>query len=250
MATRCYFCGGSANGPDDHVPPEALFRGASGRSYKSPEIVAVPACIQHNQGASADDELLAWVMSSGAMGNPAAFDVYQRLSAPVVERMWSDRSFADERLAHGGFRVLRDPKDYDENGAPKDDWLDPAYPERAEGILSDRWRRVKGEIQKIAAGLFFHSQGQSLGSALVGRLEIVVPEFKQVEPEIRLTEVPRIEKDHFARVLRHRNTPGWVRIVSGAPEVFQCDIARHRDAWRFAMRMEFYQSIRAWVTLG
>ena len=75
----------------EHVPPEVIFRGASGRSFKTPEIVTVPSCIEHNAGFSADDEVLAWVMCGLPNKNEAAWAVYMHLMAPVNERVMNVR---------------------------------------------------------------------------------------------------------------------------------------------------------------
>lgn len=242
--SSCYFCGNIPDGSDDHVPPEVLFKGTNGRSYKSPKIITVASCRKHNDSASQDDEILAWIMSdAGALRSHVAFDVHQALLAPVSERIHKDREFADERLAHGGIRVFRDPKDYDEHGNPKAQTYDAEYFKRAERSLREKWMVLERSLQKIAAGLFYASQGQSLGVIVAGRLTVVVPDFKQVGTAITLTGLNLDETTYFAKGLP------WQPIVSGSPKVFQCDIARHSNSRRFAMRMLFYESIRVWVKL-
>jgi len=241
--SNCYLCGKIADGPNDHVPPEVLFRGTNGRSYKSPAIITVPSCRKHNNGASPDDEILAWIMSdAGALRSSVGSDVNQALLAPVSQRIHKDREFADQRLGHGGIRVLRDPKDYDEKGYPKAQTYDAEYFKRAEQSLQERWMVLERSLKKIAAGLFFHAtQGQSLGVIEAGKLAVVVLDFKQVGTAITLTGLNLDEATYFAKEL------SWQPIVSGSPEVCQCDIARQSRSRRFAMRMLFYESIRVWV---
>jgi hypothetical protein len=248
---HCSLYGKPADGPDDHVPPEVLFRGAAGRSYKSPEIITVPSCTAHNEGASGDDEVPAWIMSdAGPLRSPAAMDVYQALSSPVIERIWKDREFADKRLAHNGIRILRDSRDYDENGDPKGHLYDAAYVERTERALRERWTGLKRSLQKLAAGLFFHAtKGRPLGVLRASRLTVVVPDFKQVEPTLAFTGLAVDEAAYFAGLSSNWNKPPWQSIASGSPEVFQCEIAWHPQSWRFAMRMRFFGAVRVWVTL-
>lgn len=245
-AATCYLCGEVADDPDDHVPPEVLFRGEGGRSYKSPEIVKVPSCREHNSGASQDDELLAYVMSDGgALTSQAAFDISQALLAPVSERIHTNRDFSDKRLQHMGMRILRDPKDYDEKGAPKAQEFDAEYVARVEQILRERWVILERSLQKVAAGLYFHAtNGMSLGSLATRKLIVVGPEFKQIGAEIALTKFDLREVDFFSKRLP------WQKIESGSPEVFQCEIAFHPGSKRFEMRMLFYNSIRVWVKTG
>jgi hypothetical protein len=246
---RCYLCGSEADGPDDHAPPEVLFRGGSGTLYKTPPIVRVPSCAEHNQGSSRDDEDFAWVMShGGVMYSHVAFDVYQALSVHVTTRIWNDRQFADARLAHTGARVLRDPKDYDEDGGPKRIVYDQAYVARSEKILRERWHILKRSIQKIAAGLYFHvSDREPLGALRARNLVVLSPEMKQVEPEVRFDAQEVDEASFFATVIRQSNASGWTPVISGSPSVFQCEIAKVRNTWRFGMRMRFYDRIRVWV---
>ena len=239
----CYLCGNAADGSDDHVPPEVLFRGVGGRSYKSPEIITVPSGREHNEGASGDDELLAWVMADAASSQSGAgFDVSRALLAPVTERIYKDRNFADERLQRCGMRIFRNPNDYDENGNPKPPAYDSEYILRTKQSLRDRWAILKRSLQKVAAGLFFHAtNGNSIGVLAASRLTVVVPEFKQIEPSITLSQLDWDEAAFFSKRLH------WQTIVSGSPGVFQCDIAPHSGSKRFAMKMLFFESIRVWV---
>lgn len=244
IGTNCYLCGKAANGPDDHVPPEVLFRGVGGRSYKRPEIITVPSCRDHNEGTSGDDEVLAWVMSDAAsVQSSIGLDVYQSLLIPVSKRIHKDRSFADERLQHSGMRILRDTKDYHENGDPKMPTYDAEYIIRAEQSLRNRWAILERSLQKVAAGLFFHAtNGKSLGVLATYKLMVVVPEFKQIGPTITPTGRDCDETTFFPK-----NLP-WQQVVSGSPEVFQCEIAHHSESKKFAMKMLFFNSIRVWIT--
>jgi hypothetical protein len=240
---RCYFCEHAADGPADHVPPEALFRGVGGRSYKSPEIITVPSCREHNEGASADDEVLAWVMSDASSGKSSVgFDVFQALMAHVSERTHKDRNFADQRLQNIGMRLLRDSKDFDQNGSPKTPIYDAEYILRTEQTLRDRWVILERSLKKIAAGLFFHAtNGNSLGINAAHRLYVVVPEFKQIGATISLTGLDSDEAAFFSKRVF------WQKIVSGSPDVFQCDIAHHSGSKQFEMKMLFFESIRVWI---
>lgn len=239
----CYLCGNVADDSPDHVPPEVLFRGVDGRSYKSPEIITVPSCREHNKGASMDDEILAWVMSdAGSLQSGAGFDVFQALFATVGARIYSDRCFADERLQRLGIRILRDPKDYDGNGLPKTQEYDTDYFAHADRTLRDRWSILKRSLQKVAAGLFYHAtNGQSLGALATYELSVVVPEFKQVGAAIALSGLDLDETVFFSKRLN------WQTLVSGSPDVFQCEISHHRGSKKFAMKMLFYKSIHVWI---
>jgi hypothetical protein len=239
----CYFCGNPADGADDHVPPEVLFRGMNGRSYKSPQIITVPSCHKHNDGASNDDEVLAWVMSdAGGVGSNAAIDVFQALHVHVSDRIYNDRSFADERLKRIGVRVLRDPTDYDENGAPKRIVYDAESLRRSEHALRERWMILERNFQKIAAGLFFYAtKGNHLGVAAVDSLEVVVPSFKQFGETITYGEFEIDEATFFSR------RPPWREIASGSPDVFRCTIAHSSSSKRFEMKLVFYSSIEVWI---
>lgn len=245
-SATCYLCGEVADDSPDHVPPEVLFRGGGARSYKSPDIINVPACREHNSGASQDDEILAIVMShAGSLRSPAAFDVSQALLVPVSDRIFKDRNFADERLQHMGRRILRDSQDYDEDGLPKAQEYDSVYVAHAEQTLRDRWLILKRSLQKVAAGLYFHAtKGQSLGSSATQKLTVVVPEFKQIGDKIVPTKLDFDDGVFFPERL------SWQRIESGSPEVFQCEIAIHPGPNKFAMKMLFYNSIRVWVKTG
>ena len=239
----CYLCGTAADGSDDHVPPEVIFRGVDGRSYKSPEIITVPSCREHNEGASEDDEFLAWVMAhASSTKSRAGFDVFQALLAPVSERVYKDRSFADERLQRCGMFILRDSQDYDEDGNPNISVYDAEYVRLTEQALRDRWAILERSLKKIAAGLFFHAtNGKSLGIIAIRRLEVVVPEFKQIGDTITPTRLDWDETAFFSKRV------SWQKIVSGSPEVFQCDIANHSRSKQFAMKMFFFASIRVWI---
>jgi hypothetical protein len=184
---------------------------------------------------------------AGALRSRAGMDVYQALLSPVSERIHKDREFADERLGHGGIRILRDPKDYNEDGDPKVRTYDAEYVKRIERSLRYRWTVLARGLRKVAAGLFFHAtQGQSLGVLGASRLTVVAPDFKQVGDTITLTGFDLDETTYFAAV--GKRLP-WRSIVSGSPEVFECDFARHPKARRFAMRMRFFEAVRVWVTL-
>jgi hypothetical protein len=237
----CYFCAAPADGSPDHVPPEAIFRGFSD-SYKSPKIITVPSCHEHNQGASADDEVLAWVMSdASSAGSSVGLDVFQALMRPASERVYKDRKFVDERLKRCGIRFLRDPKDFDENGRPKPPVYDAEYFRRAEQSLRDRWVILERSLQKIAAGLYFHATGNSLGISKSQSLKVVVPEFKQIGVDIALVGLACDETAFFS------NTLVWRKIVSGSPKVFQCDIAYRSLSKQFSIKMLFFESIRVWI---
>jgi hypothetical protein len=223
------------------VPPEVLFRGMN-RSYKSPEIIKVPSCREHNEGASHDDELLAWVISDAASaGGTAGFDVFQALLAPVRDRIYSNRTFADARLQRIGVRVFLDPKDYDENGSPKRRVYDGEYFRRSEESLRERCMIVQRSLRKIAAGLFFHATNCCLGPETANSLEIVVPTFKQIGETINHAEAAMDETTFFSSKVTPRD------IVSGSPEVFKYTLAQRSGSKHLEMRLLFYDSIDVWI---
>lgn len=245
----CYLCGEPSSGPEDHVPPQVLFRGAT-HDYRSPDVLRVPSCRAHNAEASQNDEMLAWVLLSGTFSN-AGLDVHQALMRPVIDRVHSDRQFADSRLAHSGTRILRDPMDYDKIGHPRPITYDADYVERSEQNLKERWSICKQAIGKMSAGLFHHATGGtlSLGLSRVDGLRIVVPDFKQCEPTVTPTATNIDEKEFFAAFDAPGRNSLWKSIESGSPDVFRCDINWHRGSqWRFALRMCFYGDIRVWVS--
>jgi len=187
--------------------------------------------------------MLAWVMSdASSTTSRVGFDVFQALLAHVIERTYKDRNFADERLGRCGMRILRDSKDYDENGNPKTPAYDAEYERLTEQTLRYRWTILERSLKKIAAGLFFHAtNGASLGVLATDKLEVVVPEFKQIGTTISLAGLDFDEATFFSRRLH------WQKVVSGSPEVFQCDIAHQSGSKQFAMKMLFFESIRVWI---
>lgn len=240
----CYFCGQPADGAADHVPPEVLFRGVD-QSYKTPPIRTVPSCRTHNEGASQHDEALAWMVAdAAALRSPAAMDILQALLTPVNRRVHSDREFADTRLAYTGSRVLRDARDFDENGLPVAPQFDENYLRQAEESLRRKWETFCFGIQKIAAGLFFLAVGEPLGISRAARLQILAPDFKQVGERISLGGVDTSVTEHFSWLGAR---PPWQTIQSGDPRVFLARLARHRGSSSFGLDLTFFSAVRVWI---
>ncbi len=248
-ALPCYLCGQPSSGPPDHVPPQLLFCGFL-KDYRVPPVLAVPSCPAHNGQASDVDEVLAWILLSGAIGN-AALDVERALSQPLIERLHSHREFVDTRLAHSGTRVFRDAKDYDELGEPKRRVLDAEYIDKVETKLRKGWGTVKQGIGKISAGIFHHATERRLwlGVSRVETLRIVIPSFKQCEPTVLLTPPNIDEAAFFAEFDHPSRNRAWRELTSGSPEVFRCRINwQPGNSCRFALRMTFYGQLDVWVS--
>lgn len=241
--STCYLCGNSADGADEHVPPEVFFRGKEA-TYKSPEIRTVPSCAEHNEGTSHNDEACAWIVTSAAaLRSQVAFDVHQQLHVPVFQRARSDTAFVDERLALIGTRILRSAEDYDASGNPKFPTYDAQYMGFVEERLKAHWKILKSTFQKIAAGVFYLAQGRPLGSEHVRRLKVLVPGFKQVEPVLLLSAPLVSEGDFFGLPSSAR----WQSIESGNSTVFACEHVTYRASQRLAVRCRFYGTTQVWI---
>ena len=126
--------------------------------------------------------------------------------------------FSDERLAHHCVRLLRDPSDYDEDGKPKSITIDHGYITRAEDVLRTRWKTIKRALQKVAAGLFYyHSKGECLGLPAFEQLSVMVPKFKQIEPEVILVSREFDKEGFLDEAFSKNNRPQWAQIESGDP---------------------------------
>lgn len=249
--TRCYYCGKEANDSPDHVPPEVLFRGGSGQSFKTPEILTVPSCTTHNRDASSDDESFAWILSHSATGSNAATSVSQGLLLGIHDRAHSNPAFFDERFDLFGCRILRSADDYDSDGHPKTRFPDKASMLVRLGLNLQRRDLVDRVIARVAAGVYFHiSGGRPLGLEHISRLVIRSPDMHWTEAEI-FGQVPVVpEQEYFSSQLTGWRIPAWRSMASGSEQVFQVQVALDQSRPnRFGIKMLFYENIRYWVTL-
>ena len=243
--SRCYLCGDAADGADEHVPPEVFFRGKEA-AYMSPRIITVPSCAKHNEDTSGDDESCARIVADAASSHSQiAFDVGQRLSAPVVERAMADLPFVDERLALVGMRLLRGPSSYADDGLPRPKIYDQEYIKATEARLRTNWNILKRTFQKVAAGLFYDARRTPLGVARTAKLNVFVPGFKQVEPVILLV-APTVDEAQFFD-LRPSGRNQWIGIESGSPKVFQSQLISHKGSSRLRLRLQFFETTHVWI---
>jgi len=251
-AEGCFFCGRPADDASDHVPPEVLFRGASGRDYKIPSIIKVPACRAHNRDMSGEDEALAWFLTAKTSNNAGA-DVLIALTFAAAKMRKLDYGEAVKRFERQGIR-FRDPSEvYDVDGkSHRIEYTQEYFRLTHEKLLRD-WQQFVRAIQKIAAGLHFHVTNPPviLGPPLVGLLRVFSPDAKPIDPVRKLTPDYVNEAVFFRSSAEKWGAPKWVTITSGSPDVFICEHAWHKGKpRRFALKMTFYGDFRVWVTSG
>lgn len=166
---ECFICGETAT-TRDNIPPTCIF------SHPAPtDLVRVPACKQHNEGSSKDDEYFRFFVAATASGSDQAHGI---IKDRIVEKAKSKPKLLSSIMKNAHSRIeIRTPAGIILGYRP--------------GFKFDR-KRIYNIFNKIVRGLFYyHFKQRLLDEYEVGEFLILysIPDtLKELLKNIQLYE--------------------------------------------------------------
>lgn len=162
---ECFICGKKAT-TRDNIPPACIF------PYPAPtDLVRVPACKQHNEGSSKDDEYFRFFVSANALGSNQAHEI---IRDRIIEKAKSKPKLLNSIIKSAYKQIeIRTPAGIILGYRP--------------GFKYDR-KRIYIIFNKIVRGLFYHHFKKRLLN------EYEVGEF------LTLYSIPNTLKEHLKTI--------------------------------------------------
>ena len=200
---QCYWCGAPATSRE-HVPPDSLFPPG-----KRTNLITVPACAEHNQRFSQDDEKFRFYLQA-CSDSIDALDLFDKKTMRGLERPEAARLVAD--LFRGMQQI--------------------AVPGGVTALLQVDSTAQNRFFEKVTRGLHYHL----FGRRIVGDVATFSPKFFNVSLD---------HKELASRLLRHLHSPQAIDGKVSHPEIFRFRYCSYRDGDReaFLVLMTFYNSV-------